>query len=94
MVRASIDSCSYPIFVCGDFNDGPLTYTYFKIAKGLRDSYSSKGKYPGYTWDNFKIKQRIDYILYDDAFDCTSHKVIQSELSDHYAVVAEFDRDE
>jgi endonuclease/exonuclease/phosphatase family metal-dependent hydrolase len=94
VVRASIDSCNYPVFVCGDFNDGPLTYTYFKIAKGLRDSYSSKGKYPGYTWDNFKIKQRIDYILYCDKFSCTSHKVIQSELSDHYAVVAEFDWDE
>lgn len=90
IVRASIDSCSYPVFVCGDFNDGPLSYSYFKIAKKLNDSYSSKGKYPGYTWDNYKIKQRIDFILFDDVFSCVSHKVIQRELSDHYAVVAEF----
>jgi len=92
IVRASIDSCNYPVFVCGDFNDGPLTYTYFTMAKGLRDSYSSKGKYPGYTWDNFKIKQRIDYILYNKNYKCTSHKIIQQELSDHYPVVAEFDK--
>jgi len=93
IIRASIDSCDYPVFVCGDFNDGPLTYTYFKIAKGLSDSYSSKGKYPGYTWENFKIKQRIDYILFDKNFDCRSHKIIKEELSDHYAVVGEFDWD-
>lgn len=91
IVRASIDSCQYPVFVCGDFNDGPLTYTYFTVAKGLRDSYSSCGKYPGYTWENFKIKQRIDYILYDKKYKCVSHKVIKQELSDHYPVVAEFD---
>lgn len=90
IVRASIDSCQYPVFVCGDFNDGPLTYTYFTIAKGLRDSYASKGKYPGYTWDNFKIKQRIDFILYDKKYKCVSHKVIKQDMSDHYPVVAEF----
>ena len=50
LIRASIDSCNYPVFVCGDFNDGPLTYTYFKIAKGLRDSFCSKGKYPSYNF--------------------------------------------
>lgn len=90
IVRASIDSCAYPVFVCGDFNDGPLTYTYFKIAKGLRDTYCSKGKYPGFTWENFKIKQRIDYILFNDKYKCISHKVIKEKLSDHFPVVAEF----
>ncbi len=90
LIRASIDSCNYPVFVCGDFNDGPLTYTYFKIANDMSDSFCSKGKYPGYTWENFKIKQRIDYILFDKNFSCTSHKVINKELSDHYAVVGEF----
>jgi endonuclease/exonuclease/phosphatase family metal-dependent hydrolase len=90
MIAASIDSSKYPVFVCGDFNDGPLTYTYFKISKGLKDSFSTNGKYPGYTWENFKLKQRIDYILYDDKFDCTSHKVINKSLSDHFSVVGEF----
>lgn len=90
IVRASIDSCSYSVFVCGDFNNGPMSYSYQKIAKGLSDSYSQKGKYPGYTWDNYKIKQRIDYILYEDVFKCEGHRVVQSELSDHYAVIAEF----
>ncbi|HOZ30872.1 MAG TPA: endonuclease/exonuclease/phosphatase family protein [Bacteroidales bacterium] len=92
IVRASIDSCTYPVFVCGDFNDGPLTYTYFTVSKGLRDSFSKRGKFPGYTWDNFGIKQRIDYILYDKQFKCKSHKIIQEYLSDHFPVVAEFDK--
>ena len=90
MVRASIDSCSYPVFVCGDFNDGPLTYTYFTISEGLKDTFVSKGKYPGYTWDNFNIKQRIDYILFDKKFSCKSHKIIKTTDSDHFAIVAGF----
>jgi endonuclease/exonuclease/phosphatase family metal-dependent hydrolase len=91
MVRASIDSCDYPVFICGDFNDGPLSYAYFTIAEGLKDSFVTDGKYPGYTWDNFNIKQRIDYVLYDKKFDCIFHKVISEHYSDHFAVVAGFD---
>ena len=90
MVSASIDSCSYPVFVCGDFNDGPLTYTYFRISKGLKDSFATKGKYPGHTWDNFNIKQRIDYILFDKRYKCVSHVIIKTEDSDHFAIVAGF----
>jgi len=90
MVSASIDSCSYPVFVCGDFNDGPLTYTYFRISKGLKDSFASKGKYPGHTWDNFNIKQRINYILFDKRYKCVSHVIIKTEDSDHFAIVAGF----
>ncbi|MDD2634132.1 MAG: endonuclease/exonuclease/phosphatase family protein [Bacteroidales bacterium] len=90
IVRASIDSCLYPVFVCGDFNDAPLTYTYFTIVKDLKDSFAKKGRYPGYTWDNFKIKQRIDYIIFDKKYKCVSHDIIKTEDSDHFAIVAGF----
>ncbi len=63
-LRTSIDSCKYPVFICGDFNDSPLTYTYNTITNGLNDSFVKKGQYPGYTWEKFKIKQRIDYIIF------------------------------
>jgi len=94
IVKQSIDSCKYPVFVCGDFNDGPLTYTYFSIAKNLKDSFATNGKYPGYTWNKFNIRQRIDYILYDKNVDCVAHKVIEKEFSDHFPVVAEFSLDQ
>lgn len=90
IVASEIQNSPYSVFVCGDLNDFPLSYTYLKLSKGLRDSYSTKGRFPGYTWDNFGIKQRIDVIFYDKSFSCTKHKVIKKAFSDHYPVVAEF----
>jgi endonuclease/exonuclease/phosphatase family metal-dependent hydrolase len=92
IVANAIANSPYPVIVCGDLNDFPLSYTYLNLSKGLRDSYSVKGKYPGVTWDNFGIRQRIDVIFYDKKFKCTSHKVIEKSFSDHYPVVAEFER--
>jgi len=94
IVKESVDSSKYPVFICGDFNDGPLTYTYFTIAEDLKDSFVIQGKYPGYTWDNFNIKQRIDYVLFDKKYDCVSHKVVEKELSDHFPVIAGFNIDD
>lgn len=90
MIRASIDSCRYKVFVCGDFNDFPVSYTYNKICGGLKDSFTSRGKFPGGTLNTFKIKQRIDFILYDKDFKCTDYKIIEKNYSDHYPLVAEF----
>jgi endonuclease/exonuclease/phosphatase family metal-dependent hydrolase len=90
VVRASIDSCQYPVFVCGDFNDLPVSYTYNKISSGLKDAFTSHGNIPGGTLNAFKIKQRIDFILYDAGFKCTDYKLIEKKYSDHYPVVGEF----
>ena len=90
IVRGTMNDCHYPILVCGDFNDIPISYSYLKLAKNLKDSFSACGRYPGYTWVNSKLKLRIDYILYSKDFKCCSHKLIEKNLSDHYPVIAEF----
>jgi len=56
----------------------------------LKDSFSTNGEFPGYTWDNYRIKQRIDYILYNEKYDCTDYKVVKKSLSDHFPVIASF----
>lgn len=90
IMKKSIDSCNYPVFICGDFNDIPISYTYLNIKNNLFDSFTARGKFSDYTWNNYKIKQRIDYILYSNKYNCISHKVIKKEYSDHYPVVSEF----
>lgn len=87
----SIDTTKYPVFVCGDFNDFPLSLTYLRMRKKFSDSYISCGKFPGYTWQYLKLKLRIDYIFYDKKyFECSEHKILQELGSDHYGIIAGF----
>ncbi len=92
IISQKIKESPYPVFVCGDLNDFPLSYTYLKLSEGLKDSYSAKGKFPGHTWDNFGIKQRIDVVFYNKKFRCTEHTLISKDLSDHYPVITGFKR--
>ncbi len=92
LVASEIKKSPYPVFVCGDLNDFPLSYTYLNLSKGLKDTYSFKGRFPGYTWNNFRIKQRIDVIFYNSKYRCTKHKVIEKSLSDHFPIIADFDK--
>lgn len=53
----------YPIIVCGDFNDNPLSYVRRTIAEGLTDCYVTTGNGPGWTFNHNRILVRIDNIL-------------------------------
>ncbi|MDR2835808.1 MAG: endonuclease/exonuclease/phosphatase family protein [Bacteroidales bacterium] len=92
LLKNKIDSCNYQKFVCGDFNDIPNSYSYNQIKNNLSDSYVKRGHLSDFTWKYSKIKQRIDYIFFDDKYKCISHKVIKKNYSDHFAVVGEFCR--
>ncbi|HOK37095.1 MAG: endonuclease/exonuclease/phosphatase family protein [Bacteroidales bacterium] len=94
-IRQVMDTTSYPIFLCGDFNDFPLSNTHVKLSRGLKDTYIRRGKIPGYTWKAAGLKFRIDFIFYNPTkFDCYSHKIIREDLSDHYCISAEFFKNE
>ena len=95
IIRQVMDTTLYPIFLCGDFNDFPLSNTHVKLSRGLKDTYIRRGKIPGYTWEAAGLKFRIDYIFYNPfQFDCYSHKIIREDLSDHYCISAEFFKNE
>jgi len=85
-IAEHIATCTYPIIVCGDFNDVPSSYTYQTIADGLNDSFSKSGKGFGFTYVRVPFF-RIDNILYSDDFSSSNHKTFdESTDSDHFAV--------
>ena len=88
VVRQNINDCKYPLIVCGDFNDFPLSYTYNTIRNDLKDAYLQRGNIKDYTWKYNKLKLRIDNIFYSDNFKCQKYYIIKQDFSDHYAVVA------
>lgn len=90
LLKQNIDSCKYKIFVCGDFNDLALSYSYNTIKGNLIDSYCKRGRFSDFTWSYGKFKQRIDYMFFDKSYICKTHKTIKKQLSDHQPIIAEF----
>lgn len=91
LVRQKIDDSPYPVIVCGDFNDVPNSYTYFKIKGDLQDAFLEKGSKFGRTFRYLSPTLRIDYILADKKFEVKQFNRTILPYSDHYPIVADFD---
>lgn len=86
-LAAHIAQCPHPLIVCGDFNDTPASYSYQRIAKGLKDSFREAGSGFGVTYARIPLF-RIDNILYSRQFRASEHRVHHWPHSDHFAVTA------
>ena len=88
-VRRYIDEHSkYPMIVCGDFNDNPISYSRHTIAKGLTDCFVSKGNGLGLSYNQKGFNFRIDHILCSDDYEPIKCIVdTKIDCSDHYPVL-------
>lgn len=87
-VFSHIEQCPYESFVCGDFNDNPMSYSYHRLIRGRGDAFVKAGSGLGATYRHFWPMLRIDYILSPDRFKTISCEVDRLGFSDHYPVVA------
>lgn len=86
-IAEHIASCPYPVIICGDFNDTPASYSYQRIAKGMKDSFREAGSGFGVTYERIPLF-RIDNILFSPHFRASAHEVHRWPHSDHFAVTA------
>ena len=86
-VSASIHLSPYPVIVCGDFNDSPVSYTYQMMRKNLKDAFVEAGSGFGNTYLGKFPSYRIDYILIDKRFSAYNYRTPKLNLSDHYPVL-------
>jgi endonuclease/exonuclease/phosphatase family metal-dependent hydrolase len=89
MVRDEIDKSPYPVIICGDFNDVPNSYTYFRIKGDRQDVFLKKGFAIGRTFIALAPTLRIDYILVDPPFEVKQFDMIDENLSDHIMLVSD-----
>lgn len=74
--------------VCGDLNDGPISYVYRTVGRGLTDCYAAAGNGPGITYHYSCIYVRIDNIFCTDDWEPLScHVDDYIDASDHYPVM-------
>lgn len=89
MVRDETDKSPYPSVICGDFNDVPNSFTYFRIRGERQDVFLKKGFGIGRTFIALAPTLRIDYILPSQKFDVLQYDMIDEDLSDHIMLVSD-----
>jgi endonuclease/exonuclease/phosphatase family metal-dependent hydrolase len=88
-IAKRIASSPYPVIVCGDFNDIPVSYTYNVLSENLTDAFKSKGRGFGTTYSGNIPALKIDYILTDKKITPLSFDIPDVRFSDHFPVISE-----
>ncbi len=79
-------SSPFPIIVCGDFNDAPMSYTYNQFHRFLNDAFLNTSMGIGRTYAGKVPAGRIDYIFHDQSMGSRNFVIQKEKLSDHYAI--------
>jgi endonuclease/exonuclease/phosphatase family metal-dependent hydrolase len=80
----------YPVIVCGDMNDTPVSYTYYTLSRHMQDAFLEKGSGIGRTLSFLSPTLRIDYILAHDRFNIHGYRRFDNPSFEHYPVMANF----
>ncbi|MBV7528797.1 endonuclease/exonuclease/phosphatase family protein [Chitinophaga sp. sic0106] len=78
----------YPVIVCGDFNDVPVSYTYQTVAASLQDAFLKTGNGWGRTLSYLSPSLRIDYILASRQFRVHGCEAMRVADSEHFPVIS------
>lgn len=88
-LASAIADSPYPVIVCGDFNDTPLSKTYKIFSSVLQDGFLQVGKGWGGTYQQMGNLFRIDYIFASEQLDFLTYKVLDNVWSDHRIQISE-----
>ena len=89
LIKKHIDASPYPVIICGDFNDIPVSYTYKVLSGGFTDAFQETGRGFGTTYSGHIPALRIDYILTDPRLIPLNHTIFHVRHSDHYPVMSD-----
>lgn len=88
-------NADYPVIVCGDFNETPISYTYQRLARRLTSAYREAGFGPGFTYSRRSFPVRIDHLFFSKDWTCSSCSIDRTVLaSDHYPLIVRLSKKE
>lgn len=85
-IAGKISKSPFPVVVCGDFNDTPVSYVYNKMRDGLKDAFVESGRGFGGTYNGPLPSYRIDFIFHSPQFSSYNFTRHKHKLSDHYPI--------
>lgn len=88
IVRHMNDS-PYPIILCGDFNDTPVSYSYHQILGEKKDAFREAGVGLSQTYRGKLPSYRIDYVMYSENISAKTYTTRRINFSDHYPVITQ-----
>lgn len=85
MVRNYAEAHSqYPLIVCGDFNDNPISYSRHAMSEVLTDCFAATGNGIGLSYNQKAFSFRIDYVFCNEKLEPFHSKVDDKmDASDH-----------
>lgn len=87
LVKTHSNESPYPIVICGDFNDTPVSYSYATISNGLVDTFRESGGIGvGSTYLGAFPSFRIDYIFHSSDLESAEYTRYEEGISDHNAI--------
>jgi endonuclease/exonuclease/phosphatase family metal-dependent hydrolase len=88
-IKDELNHSPYPVVVCGDFNDVPVSYAYETIGEGLKNAFVERGCGISRTFSAISPTLRIDNIFTDPGFKITQYTRIKKLLSDHFPIISD-----
>lgn len=76
----------YPVILCGDFNDTPLSYSCNLFNSFFTDAFRNTSSGTGSTYAGQIPAGRIDYIFHSPLIGSREFRIQEEQLSDHYAI--------
>lgn len=90
ILSEEISRSPYPVIVCGDMNDAPVSYSYHNINSRLVDSFKKAGTGWAGTFQPSLNLFRIDYIFNSQEIEVMKSELYSNRWSDHKIQYAEF----
>jgi endonuclease/exonuclease/phosphatase family metal-dependent hydrolase len=88
IIAEHMAECPYRMIVCGDFNDTPVSYAYYRLSREMEDAFTRAGWGTGRTYIGKFPSYRIDYILYSGGIEALFFTRKKVRLSDHFPIIS------
>lgn len=88
-VMEHMTTSPYPVVICGDFNDTPMSYVYNQFNKTMIDAYRETSSGIGKTYAGKIPAGRIDYIFHTQDLSASNFRIQEKAFSDHLAICCE-----